>query len=293
MSLPKCLGPLVIVLLLAGLGLLTAFAIAPFHKVYGATDNISLVGYYLTGWNNTPANPTITIMVGDTVSITTSAGDGFQHRFFVDVDGGGMIPNCSVDKCAMVIPPTSTDPLTGFTAGTYTYYCQYHTAMQGTFIVQAPTPDFSITPNPSSLTLNPGNSGTVSITITSQGGFTGNVNLTGTISPSGPTLSFNPVTVSLASGGSATSTLTVATSSGLYSSTPTGSYTVTVTGSGNPSLAHSTTVSVTVTSTSSPAGTSIPPSVLAIAGFGILAVAIVVGYLVLRRRSGRQPKDSR
>ncbi len=156
MSLAKSVSLIVVILLLVELSPLSPVGISSFHKAYAATRTVSLIGHYLTGWNSTPANPTITITEGDTLVITTSSGDGagIPHRFFVDVNGGGMIPDCTMDKCANVIPPTSTDTLTGFTSGTYTYYCEYHTAMMGTFTVQPPPPpDFTITPNPSSLTV--------------------------------------------------------------------------------------------------------------------------------------------
>src|SRR5712692_8294722 len=100
MSSLKLLGLVVIVLLLVVLTPLGSFGVAPFHKVYAATRTISLTGYYTSGWNSTPANPTITITQGDSVILTTSSGDvsGIPHRFFVDVNGGGMIPDCTVDK---------------------------------------------------------------------------------------------------------------------------------------------------------------------------------------------------
>src|SRR5215470_11682273 len=119
------------------------------HRVYATTRTVSLVGFAATGWNTT--NPTITITQGDSLMITTSSGDTAPHRFFVDVDqDNSMTPNCGVDKCATQVPPTSTDTLTGFPAGNYIYYCQFHAAMRGSFIVQPP-PDFSVTLNPSTL----------------------------------------------------------------------------------------------------------------------------------------------
>ncbi len=149
-------------------------------------------------------------------------------------------------------------------------------------------PDFAISFDSSSLSIVVGSSKSVTITLASQNGFAGNVNLTATVSPLGPTLSLNPVTVSLSSGGSGSSTLSIATTSGLYSSTPTGSYTVTVTAIGSPSLSHSKTLSAVVVSQSSPPATSnLPVSVLVLAGVAILATVLVVAYAVLRRKSGK------
>ena len=133
-------GLVIIVLLMTALTPFSPMGTPSVRIAHATTRTVSLLGYYSIGWNNTPANPTITITEGDALVITTSSGDTFQHHFFVDIDGLGMTPNCSVDKCASIIPPTATDTLTGFTMGTYTYYCEYHSAMKGTFIVQPPPP---------------------------------------------------------------------------------------------------------------------------------------------------------
>src|SRR5438445_4368051 len=74
-------------------------------------------------------------------------------------------------------------------------------------------------------------------------GFAGTVSLTESVSSSGLALGLSPSSVTLTSGGTASSTLTISTTS----STPPGSYTITITGSSG-SLSHSTTVFVTVTS---------------------------------------------
>src|SRR5438552_19173109 len=75
------------------------------------------------------------------------------------------------------------------------------------------TPDFSISPSPSSFSVPPGASGTSTITLTSLGSFTGTVTLSPSISPNGPTISVNPSSVTLVAGGSETSKLTVSTQS--------------------------------------------------------------------------------
>jgi len=146
-------------------------------------------------------------------------------------------------------------------------------------------PDFAVDLGEPSLSIILGSSGNATLTLTSQNGFAGNVNLIATISPSGPAISFIPVTLSLTSGGSATSKLSIATSSGIYSTTSLGSYTVTITGTASQSLSHSITLPITVTSSSPAAG--IPASALILAGVAILAVVVVVAYAVLRRKPGK------
>jgi NedA-like, galactose-binding domain/F5/8 type C domain len=103
------------------------------------------------------------------------------------------------------------------------------------------SPDFSISADPSSLTLVQVGTETSNVTVTSLNGFSGNVDLTVTGCPSGATCTL-PTPVSP----TATSLLTIS----LSTSTATGTYTLTVTGT-NGALSHTATVSLTVL----PAGT--------------------------------------
>jgi endoglucanase len=99
-----------------------------------------------------------------------------------------------------------------------------------------PTPDFTLSASPASLTINQGASGTSTITITRTGGFTSAVALSATGLPTGVTAGFNPAS---ATGNSSVLTLTVP------SATPTGSSTVTITGTGG-GLTKTTTIALTV-----------------------------------------------
>jgi hypothetical protein len=98
----------------------------------------------------------------------------------------------------------------------------------------APSPDFSISANPSSITALKGATSNSTITLNSLNSFTGTVTLTASSSPTGPTLTLNPTSVSLTSGGTGTSTLSITSST-------TGNYTVTVTGTSG-ALQHTTSV---------------------------------------------------
>ncbi|TLX93313.1 MAG: hypothetical protein E6K91_08785, partial [Thaumarchaeota archaeon] len=99
--------------------------------------------------------------------------------------------------------------------------------------LQPPIPDFTITANPSSLTLNSGSSGSSTITVTSVNGFSGTISLASSPSSSS-TLSSSSVNVP--AGGKGAVMLTV---------TPTGSTTYTITGTAG-SISHSVNVAVTV-----------------------------------------------
>src|SRR5881397_1787882 len=110
-----------------------------------------------------------------------------------------------------------------------------------------PPPDFGLGASPSSLTILCGSSGSSTITLTSLNGLSGTASLSASISSSGlvlvwPTVSVSPSSVTLPSGGTATSTLTVSTS---VLTTP-GTYTVTVTATIG-SITHSADVTVVVT----------------------------------------------
>ena len=103
-------------------------------------------------------------------------------------------------------------------------------------------PDFSMSANPSSLTVKQGGSATTTITINSTNGFTGTITLNASLAPGGskaPTLTLSSTTVTVSPGAPATVLLTVTTKG----STPQGSYTVKVTGS---SGGLSTTITIPV-----------------------------------------------
>jgi len=98
-------------------------------------------------------------------------------------------------------------------------------------------PSFTLSAQPSTLSIAQGSQGTSTITITPQNGFTGSVNLSAPGLPSGVTAGFNP------NPATTTSTLTLKASA----TATTGTSTATISGtSGN--VSNSTTISLTVTS---------------------------------------------
>lgn len=102
-------------------------------------------------------------------------------------------------------------------AGTYSFEAAYSGDENNTASVSANAtitivpPDFSLAANPQTLSLQPGQSGTVTLTLTPQGGYTGSVSLSCAGLPSEATCSFSPATLN-ATGSSAVSTqLTILT----------------------------------------------------------------------------------
>ncbi len=103
--------------------------------------------------------------------------------------------------------------------------------------------DFSISINPSSLSLPRGTSGASLITLTSLNGFAGTVTLSKVVSPTlGPRKSLSSSSVTLSPGGQGTSTLTVKA----QHKTPIGGCTITVTATSG-SVSHSVTITVNIT----------------------------------------------
>ncbi len=250
-------------------------------RVHAASRSIQLTGAFGTGWNGTNPGPTITVTRGDSVSMTLISGDSpTPHTFIVDVDKDGVISNpiCSVDKCSPQFPPTTTFPFTvDFGPGTYTYYCSIHlTAMVGNFVVQGP--DFTVSSNPSSLTIPQGSNDNSTVTVASLGNFAGPITLSAAPSPSGPTTIFSVNPVMVPAAGTATSKLTIS----IPAATSPGSYSVTVTGK-NSTVTHTASVSLTVTSSASPDFTvSSNPTSLTIAqgssGTSTITVTSINGF---------------
>ncbi len=128
---------------------------------------------------------------------------------------------------------TSTITITG-TSGSLT-----HTTSISLTISAPASPNFALSASPSSLTVKQGTSGSSTISVTDQNGFTGSVTLSTSALPSGVTATFgtNPTT--------STSTLTFTASS----TATTGTSTITVTGVSG-SLSHTTSISLTISSAS-------------------------------------------
>ena len=107
----------------------------------------------------------------------------------------------------------------------------------------SPTPGFSLSASPASVSVAQGSSGTSTITSTVTGGFDSAISLTASGQPTGVTIGFNPTSITGA--GNSTMTMTVA------SSAATGTYSITVTGTSG-STVETTMVSLTVTTVASP-----------------------------------------
>jgi probable HAF family extracellular repeat protein len=107
-------------------------------------------------------------------------------------------------------------------------------------ITVTPRPDFALDASPGTLTLSPGSTGNVVISVAGKNGFAGPVALSVSRLPAGASLSLNPSTIS----GVQTSTLTISAGSAAVST-----YLIVVTGSSG-GVTHSTNVTLSIAATS-------------------------------------------
>src|SRR3990172_5416930 len=204
-------------------------------NVNAQARNISLVGLF-QGWNST--NPSINVIQGDMTTLSLSSGD-VQHLFYIDINRNGT-PECPAEKCSADFPPdTSVQFTVDFAPDSYEYVCPYHaTSMRGSFVVQG----FRITSSPSSLRVVQGFSNTSTIIVTSVNDFAGVVDLSATVSPSGPIPTLNRTALPISSNGVQTLALNVSASG----STPVGTYNVDVTGTSDSVTATRTVATLVV-----------------------------------------------
>ncbi|MBO0888318.1 hypothetical protein J2P12_04375, partial [Candidatus Bathyarchaeota archaeon] len=137
---------------------------------------------------------------------------------------------------------TVTIPL-GLPSGSYMINV---TAFDGTnahsVLISLTVTDFSITTPTSLLTISPGQNTTQTITLNSINGFQGNITLSTTVSPTGPSANMNPSLISIGTNAK-TSTLTII----VPSNTQLGNYTITIQASTG-TLFHAVTITITIRS---------------------------------------------
>ncbi len=156
---------------------------------------------------------------------------------------------------------TSGSVGTGFTCVTGYNLCDGWGSPNGDLLINALTgpaqPGFTLSANPTSVSVTQGSSGTSTITVTDVGGFSGSVTLSASGLPNGVTASFSPNPTT------STSTLTLSATS----TAATGTVTVTISGVSG-SATGSTTISLTVNPLVQSFTLSASPSAVSIAKGG-------------------------
>lgn len=192
------------------------------------------------------SNPNMKILVAQIIPVAPNGcGDCPQRTTAFNA----AIPSWAAGKSTAASPIVVVDQWSGFnssadtsdgvhpnSSGNAKIANRWYPALTAVIRGQSTSPNFTLSANPSSLTINRGANGSATITVARSGGFTGTVGLSASGLPSGVTATFNPSNVS-----NSTSTLTLSASS----SASTGSSTITVSGNGG-GLNRSTTINLTV-----------------------------------------------
>jgi hypothetical protein len=152
-----------------------------------------------------------------------------------------------------------------------------------------PSPDFSISASPSSLTVAQGASGTSTVTVTSVNSFNSAVSLSCTGLPAGVSCGFSPASVTPPADASATSALTVTVSTAAAA----GTYSFPATGTSG-SLSHGAPLSLTVTPSGGGGGpqTAVYDATLKAPSCAAVGSSCDSGSSLLRGRDGKGPEPN-
>jgi len=207
------------------------------HLIYDLTGTSGAASFVLSG-----STSALTIKQASTGSetLTVTSKNSFDGSVSLGVTG---LPS-GVTGVFSPAKTTSTSVLM-FTASTSTPAGTYPITVTGvsgslssavTIALTIVAPSFNLSASAASLTVPRASSGSSTISVSGQNGFTGIVGLTATALPTGVTAAFNPVSTS------STSSLTFSASS----TAPVGTYSVTVTGTSG-TLRSTTIVGLTIT----------------------------------------------
>ena len=261
------------------------------YTYYCSVHLNSMVGTFIVQDFTVSASPTsLTVNSGisGTSTITVAGSNGFSGTVSIAATAASGRATVTPSPTSVMLSSTTTSATSILTVssalGTFNVTV---TATSGATAhstqVMVNGPDFTITTNSSTVSVNQGSSATLNVTLTSIHGFSGSVVLSALSSSGGPPVTVSPTSLPVPSSGSVSATLTVtASASGAYSTpVPTGSYTITLNATMG-SLSHIKTIPLTVTSPSSGAGILTSPIVI---GGIVAAIAVVAGIVyVLRRR---------
>jgi hypothetical protein len=188
-----------------------------------------------------------------TITVTPLAGFSGTVTLTARVSIKG--PNATLSPTSITLPPTGSSTLTVTVPKNFyaTFTITVNATSGSTFhlatvtVIPNGSPDFTMStptiPDPTSIIVTPLSSTfSIPISLASLNGFSGTVNLSGTVTPANPVVSFSPSNVAIGSGGLASSTMTITVSSG----TPTGLYSLTASGTSG-SAYHTVPINLAIT----------------------------------------------
>jgi len=204
-----------------------------------------------------PASLTIIRGTSGTSAITITRSGGFSSS--VALSAGGLPsgvtatfnPATTTGTSSTLTLAASTTAATGMTSLTITGVGGGLTRTTTLILTVNPAPDFTLSANPSSLTVNQGASAASTLSITRVGGFAGSVAFSASGLPSGVTATFNPPSTT---GTSSTVTFTAS------SAAPLGSANVTISATGG-GLTRTATIALTVSGGGGTGGVTITPAI--------------------------------
>ena len=218
-------------------------AVAGSASNLSSTATISLTVKAAPNYALSASPNSLTIVQGarGTSTITVSPQNGFTGKVSLSASGlpsgvtASFNPSSTASASTLTLTASSA-AATGTVAVSVTGSSSNLSHTTTISLTVNAAPNYTLSASPSSLTIVQGSSGTSTITVTPQNGFTGNVSLSASGLPSGVTAAFNP------SSTASTSTLTLTANSSATS----GTASVTITAVSG-SLMSTTTVTLTVT----------------------------------------------
>jgi N-acetylneuraminic acid mutarotase len=189
-----------------------------------STETIEAIAVATGYANSTVASATYTINlppppIAATPTFTPTAGTytSVQNVTLADTTPGatiyytidGTTPSTSSAKYAGAIAVSTTETIEAIAVATG--YAN-STVASATYTINLPPPSFTLAASPTSLTVNSGSQGVITLNIASQNGFDSPVSFACSGLPSGASCSFSPASITPSNAGTASTQLTLATS---------------------------------------------------------------------------------
>src|SRR5437899_532286 len=235
--------------------------------------SVNVVDFQISAGPVTPAS--LNIGSRGNATITVTRFNGFTGIVALSISAPPGV-TCSLSSTRLTLPPSPVTSILSCSSSTANDYTVTVTGTNGTLThttanILFHIVDFTITPSLSSLSLVVGQSQQTTVNLLGANGFSGNVNLNVLITPSSPSGTFSPGSVTLTSTGCKCGSSILAINAGLTA----GLYTLNVTGT-NGALTHWEIINLTVTK-DNPSITTNLSSTTIVAGASVTDSASLTG----------------